>query len=205
MLLAGDEFGQTQHGNNNAYCQNNELSWLDWTLPETETGRSLRDFVAHLIALRKEHPLLREPDFHAGDKNVAEGINRVFWFDEHGSELQQHDWENCTARLLGLRRARSDGNHVELLLILANADTADHRFALPTPHFSYRILTDTNDPARRDSELPDGHCDVAAHSLLLLYAKVARSDVPRSDQPPREDVDTNAQELPAETMAGDAA
>src|SRR5690606_34418009 len=59
MLLAGDEFGQTQHGNNNAYCQDNEISWLDWSLLDTSAGRSLLDFTRHLIALRKSQPLLQ--------------------------------------------------------------------------------------------------------------------------------------------------
>lgn len=170
MLLAGDEFGQTQHGNNNAYCQNNTLSWLDWSLRETESGRALHAFVTHLIALRKDLPLLRENYFRDGHESVAEGLNRLFWFDERGVELQQHDWETGIARLLGLRRARSDDGRIEILLILTNADSADHVFVLPPPHLDLRILANTHDPASHEQLLTDGHCTVAAHSMVLLAA-----------------------------------
>src|SRR6185312_6255954 len=63
MLLAGDEFGRTQQGNNNAYCQDNEVSWLDWRMADSAEGAELSDYVARLIALRRDYPVLRHPQF----------------------------------------------------------------------------------------------------------------------------------------------
>ncbi len=85
MLLGGDEFGRTQHGNNNAYCQDNEISWMDWRLADTPAGRTMTEFIASVIALRKNYPLLREMRFLKGDKEVLPGLYDVGWFDERGA------------------------------------------------------------------------------------------------------------------------
>jgi glycogen operon protein len=174
MLLAGDEFGQTQHGNNNAYCHDNPLSWLDWSLLATERGRTQRDFTARLIALRKQQPLLRDNYFRAGAAPVAGAITAVFWFDERGNELQVDDWHNSTARLLGLRRARRiDSVRVETLILLLNSDTVAHTFTLPDPPLNYQVLINTADPHSASAALGANQCDVAAHSLIVLGAETA--------------------------------
>ena len=85
MLLAGDEFGRTQNGNNNAYCQDNEISWIDWSARIRRTGTQMMEFVARVIALRKNYPLLREMRFLFGDREVLPGLFDVGWFDEHGA------------------------------------------------------------------------------------------------------------------------
>ncbi len=74
MLLGGDEFGRTQHGNNNAYCQDNETSWIDWSLVETPEGKSLAGFVGRVVALRHRNPVLRSPYFLHGREFPAEGV-----------------------------------------------------------------------------------------------------------------------------------
>ena len=76
MLLAGDEFGRTQNGNNNAYCQDNELSWLDWSMAASPPGIALTAYVARLIALRREHPVLRHPNFLHGRALSRAGYRR---------------------------------------------------------------------------------------------------------------------------------
>ncbi len=76
MLLAGDESCRTQNGNNNAYCQDNELSWIDWERAGSDEGRRMTEFVARVIALRKQHPLLRETRFLFGDREVLPGLLR---------------------------------------------------------------------------------------------------------------------------------
>ncbi len=76
MLLAGDEFGRTQGGNNNAYCQDNEVSWLDWSMAASPPGLALTDYVARLIALRREHPVLRHGYFLHGRHHPAPGDRR---------------------------------------------------------------------------------------------------------------------------------
>ncbi len=175
MLLAGDEFGQTQHGNNNAYCQDNELSWLDWTLLETERGASLRDFVARMLRLRREHPLLQGHYFQHAQIELAPGLRDVFWFDERGEELPTDDWHNGNARLLGLRRAcRDEEGSLRIIVALFNADGARHRFALPSPHLQYQLLLDSGDPTRQDETIEDGSFEIDHHSMILLAVTLSQ-------------------------------
>ena len=94
MLLAGDEFGRTQNGNNNAYCQDNEMSWIDWTLAESDEGRLLTDFVARVIALRHEHPILRCASFLHGKDEPAPDVLDIAWFDEQGEVISAEAWNN---------------------------------------------------------------------------------------------------------------
>ena len=84
MLLAGDEFGRTQRGNNNAYCQDDEISWLDWRMLETPAGRELHDFTSRLISLRREHAALRSRHFLHGRSEVAPNIFDIAWFEASG-------------------------------------------------------------------------------------------------------------------------
>ena len=105
MLLAGDEFGRTQHGNNNAYCQDNEISWIDWEQAEFAARTALTEFVARVIALRKNYPLLRETRFLYGDREVLPGLYDVSWFDERGTALAIEAWQDPEGRALTLRRA----------------------------------------------------------------------------------------------------
>ena len=199
MLLAGDEFGQTQNGNNNTYCQDNELAWLDWKLLETGRGAALRDFVAHLIALRKEYPALQGLSFEHGATVFAPGISDTFWFDERGVELSEGDWLFAEARLLGLRRTvqRSD-KRLEVLLLLCNSDEADHAFHIPSPLLDYGVLVDTNKPERSDASLTNGICTVAAWSFVLLAARVRAEDIPVEDAGTKPAEDAAAVETPME-------
>ena len=179
MLLAGDEFGHTQNGNNNVYCQDNELSWLDWGAADSERGRGLREFVARLIELRKQYPSLQGPYYQHAHIEYVPGLRDVFWFDERSSELTTDHWGNPLARLLGLRRvlAREDGS-LESLMLLVNADSAQHRFRLPVPALDYEVLVDTANPGIGPTRVDTGSRDVAAHSLVLLAARVRPEDLP---------------------------
>ena len=99
MLLAGDERGHTQQGNNNAYCQDNELSWLDWTpAPERE---ALISFVQRLISLRLAHPSFRRRNFFAGRPLREGAIKDVTWLKPDGTEMRPQDWNDVNARCLG--------------------------------------------------------------------------------------------------------
>jgi glycogen operon protein len=179
MLLAGDEFGQSQDGNNNAYCQDNALSWLDWSLLQSEAGREMHDFVARLLALRHANPLLRVDYFQHAQREFAPGLRDVFWFDERGCELQELDWHNTNARLLGLRRAalQDDGRRVGAIILLTNSDSATHEFHLPGPDLDYALLVDTARPAISDEPVVDNRVAVAAHSLVLLVGNLALQDI----------------------------
>jgi glycogen operon protein len=98
MLLAGDELGRTQRGNNNAYCQDNEISWFDWMTADQE----LLTFTRSLIAFRSEHPVLRRSRFFEGRSIRGSGLRDIGWFRPDGSEMSDDDWRAATARALGV-------------------------------------------------------------------------------------------------------
>src|SRR3546814_15982343 len=91
MLVAGDEFGRTQGGNNNAYCQDNEISWIDWQAVD-DSGRSLQDFVQRLIRFRKSHIVFHRYRFFPGREIPGTEIKDITWFNPDGSEKSGNDW-----------------------------------------------------------------------------------------------------------------
>jgi glycogen operon protein len=104
MLVAGDEFGRTQHGNNNAYCQDNELSWLDWELAHGDEGTQMIRFVSRLAAMRRMYPVMSAPHYPSGDRDGAPGMREIEWFDERGEVLSVPAWEDGERRALTMRR-----------------------------------------------------------------------------------------------------
>ncbi|MBS0546410.1 MAG: glycogen debranching protein GlgX [Proteobacteria bacterium] len=167
MLLSGDEFGRTQNGNNNAYCQDNEISWLDWTRAEAPQGEALSAFVARLTALRHKHPILRCDRFLHGKNEPAPGLLDITWFDERGMVLSPDDWNNPQGRLLALRRAaREDNGSVTILTSFFNSTPDDHNFKLLEPHLPMRMLIDSADPAAPERDF-EGEVPVRARSVVL--------------------------------------
>jgi len=100
MLCAGEEFGRTQGGNNNAYCQDNEISWLNWQL--NEASERLLRFARRLIAFRREHPVFRRPKFFQGRPIRGAGIRDIMWFDSTGAEMTNAEWSSWFVRVLGM-------------------------------------------------------------------------------------------------------
>jgi glycogen operon protein len=100
MLLAGDEMGRTQGGNNNAYCQDNATSWVSWNL--TDADRDLFDFVARLIRLRREHPVFRRRNFFQGRPIRGSEIKDIHWIKPDGQEMSDEEWDHEFARCLGV-------------------------------------------------------------------------------------------------------
>ncbi|HSB96528.1 MAG TPA: glycogen debranching protein GlgX [Spongiibacteraceae bacterium] len=191
MFLAGDEFGHTQGGNNNAYCQDNAISWLDWTQLQSERGGKLLAFTRRLIALRGKYPLLRANYFQHARFELAPGLRDVFWFDERGCELQAGDWHNASARLLGLRRAqvidevqaqyeRPVSAMASAVILLLNSDCAAHEFQLPEPHFDYSLLIDTHRPELCEEPVRTRSITVAAHSFIALAGNIAIQEIEQS-------------------------
>ncbi|MBV9252459.1 MAG: glycogen debranching protein GlgX, partial [Acetobacteraceae bacterium] len=178
MLLAGDEMGRTQSGNNNAYCQDNEVSWLDWGLLENSKwgGSGFVDYVARLAALRREHPVLRCPIFLHGTLQPAPGIRDIEWFDEAGEPIPPDAWNDPEQRTLILRRAMANGDGpVSILTLLLNPTADERRFRLPEPLLPALLLLDT---AEADRDLQTG-CHrfvlVQARSLVLLHSQHERA------------------------------
>lgn len=181
MLLGGDEFGRTQRGNNNAYCQDNEISWFDWTQVDSDAGRVLMEFTRRCIAVRQERPTLRGAHFFT-DQTVN-GVPETSWFDETGNEMTPERWSFAEGRLLALRRltrleapAGEEGAIAGSLLLL-NAFSEDREFVLPPPEMPWRIAVDAAEPTGvpvledNGAQRPaDNRIVVAAHSAVLLVA-----------------------------------
>jgi isoamylase len=180
MLLGGDEFGRTQKGNNNAYCQDNEISWVDWAEIK-EDGQSLIAFTRKLIRLRHSLPILRRGRFLTAEYNPELEVKDVTWINASGKEMQKNDWEDgkmhCFGMLIdgraqtsGIKRRASD---VTLLIVL-NGYYDSVKFTLPEFVGGDQWLTFiyTNDPERSEaSALKTGDkYEVAGRSLLLLAA-----------------------------------
>ncbi|MDQ1760367.1 glycogen debranching protein GlgX [Achromobacter aegrifaciens] len=177
MLLAGDEFGNSQEGNNNAYCQDNALSWLDWTQAQSDDGRELSRYAARLIALRRAHPSTRAARYGDAGQELAPGVQAISWFDPAGAELDAAAWES-EANAMVLRRAacREDGS-VDVTLLLLNPGAEDTVFQMPSPALAWirELDSATQAPA---APLADAAVTVAARSVALLAATYVPGDPP---------------------------
>jgi isoamylase len=175
MLLGGDEMGRTQQGNNNAYCQDNEIAWVDWAQPDT----ALQDFTKRLIALRKAHPVFRRRRYLSGTE-----ASELRWFTPAGTEMTAADWSDEGARAIGLYLDGSDdpdraADGTPLLdddfLVFVNAWWEPLDFVLPVTReqASWRIDVDTYDPAAPGSPTaaprgPGDHVTIGPRSVVVL-------------------------------------
>jgi glycogen operon protein len=178
MLLGGDEFGRTQHGNNNAYCHDDELSWIDWTTADSDPGKSLIEFTARCIKARKDRPTLHAAHFYTGDMEILPGLYDTSWFDESGTFMDQEKWDFGEGRLLALRRVaraeakRNIAGEVSASLLLVNASSEDREFVLPEPLLDWIVLIDGAETADGPTvrKPKDNRITVASHCALLLVA-----------------------------------
>jgi glycogen operon protein len=160
MLLAGDEFARSQQGNNNAYCQDNEISWLNWEIGED--GRALTRFVQRLTELRRRYPILRRSRFMTGELNEELGVRDVTWINAAGIEMPDDAWGDANMRCFGMLmdgRAqptgiRRRGTEATMLLVL-NAWHDLVEFTLPEAPggTGWALMFDTN-VAEDESEAP---------------------------------------------------
>jgi glycogen operon protein len=140
MLQAGDEFGRTQHGNNNAYCQDNEISWVDWRLRGSNHG--LLEFARLLAQLRRLHAEFRRETFLKGALSRT-GVKDVTWLNVRGAEMTQNDWQGAELRTLGIWFVEQAGSAGHLLLLVNSANT-DQSFQLPVADGPWICLFDTS-------------------------------------------------------------
>lgn len=163
MLSHGDELGRTQLGNNNGYCQDNELTWVDW--PATAGESELLAFVRTVARLRRDHPVFRRRRFFRGS---AEGVRDLVWLTPAGREMTAGDWQNGYARAMAvylngaaITEPGPRGERIadDSFLLLINAHHEDMTFTLPGAEFGGPWLTelDTNDELPRDAPFPDEH------------------------------------------------
>jgi glycogen operon protein len=181
MLLHGDEIGRTQRGNNNAYCQDNEISWVDWR--PTRERVELREFTERVARLRAAHPVFRRRRFFHGRpvRGSRRGLTDIEWLRPTGARMQEEDWAAGVAKSMtvflngdaitepGLRgeKLRDDS-----FLLLFNGDRSDFVFTLPGATFGNRweIVLDTVTPGVDDGRevKSDGEIDMMNHSLVVL-------------------------------------
>ena len=179
MLLGGDEIARTQDGNNNGWCQDNELSWFDWEIDER--GESLLEFTKRLIALRRAHPVFHRRDFLTGEDRAGSGLPDAWWFRLDGRRMTQHDWGTGAHTLGlflngdGLTAPGPEGERVQdsSFLLLFNASPDDERFTVPSRRFGrqWALVFDTADPDDAAGSRSYGYgapLDVTARSLVLL-------------------------------------
>jgi isoamylase len=176
MLLGGDELSRTQNGNNNAWCQDNELSWIDWELDEEE--RNLREFTRRLIALRREHPAFRRTRFFVGS---GKDLPDVWWMRPDGRKMTQRDWRNDSAHAIGvflngdevrMTTARGEDVRDASFLLLFNAHHEALTFRMPTRRFGTRweLELSTAEPERRGGESygPREEIEVESRSIVVM-------------------------------------
>jgi glycogen operon protein len=153
MLLAGDELGRTQRGNNNAYCQDNETSWVDWSTLDDQAD--LLEFARVVAELRRAHPVFRRRRFFVGpDTAAADGVGDIAWFTPSGREMKDADWKTGYAKALGVflngaaitePDPRGEPVRDDSFLLLFSADSQPVRFTLPGPKFggSWGVVLDS--------------------------------------------------------------
>ncbi len=187
MLLAGDEFGRTQQGNNNAYCQDNELSWIDWTF--AQTNADLLQFTIGLTELRRNHPVFRRRRWFTGSAGSDDdpGSVDIGWFRPDGSPMQDEDWETGFAKALGVLlngRALNDPGPTgertddDTFLLLFNAHHGTTRWTLPAVPGATRFVrvidtsvtpaTSATSASRRP--VRSNRLTVASRSVVVLRA-----------------------------------
>jgi len=179
MLLAGDESGRSQQGNNNGYCQDNEVSWMDWNLDQRR--ESLLDFTRSLIRLFHEHPVLRRRNFFQGRQIRGSEVKDLIWFRPDGREMTGQDWDNGEMRCFGLslagdgiRETDSRGNRIvdDTLLILLNGHYEPVPFRLPElkSKTQWQLLLDTREGiVRRPPRLRRGTAYSLESRSLALF------------------------------------
>jgi isoamylase len=182
MLLGGDEFGRTQQGNNNTYCQDNALAWMDWD--DRDHHASLLTFTQQLLAFRRQHPVFCRRDWFQGREIHGSGIHDLGWYDPAGTEISDEDWQDGEAKAIAvflngqeILTPDAQGNRIvdDSFLLFFNAQGETSPFVIP------EVLRDRPWDLVLDTKLEAGFLDaprsvpgaeivVGARSLVLLMA-----------------------------------
>jgi glycogen operon protein len=172
MVLGGDELSRTQGGNNNAWCQDNEISWYDWELDDV--GERMLAFARRLIELRRAHPVFRRREFLTGEQPMESGLPDAWWFRTDGRRMTRRDWEQQDSHVVGIFLNGSEiaepseqGGQIvdDSFLILFNADAEEVSFRLPARRFG---LTWVLELSTTEPELEPGSWSVRARDEVRL-------------------------------------
>jgi isoamylase len=177
MLLGGDEIGRTQQGNNNPYCQDNEVSWFDWDIGET--GYDMCNFVRDLISVLRNSPILRRRGFFTGEVVPGTNTKDVTWIRANGQEMTEGEWNDPSNQSIGMLLfgnaadevdSRGRSASADTLLLLLNAGTRSHSYTLPrleNPGL-WEELLNTARPGPWARQVRNDAVNLTAHSSLLL-------------------------------------
>ncbi|MFO7935564.1 MAG: glycogen debranching protein GlgX [Bacteroidales bacterium] len=178
MISHGDEYGRTQQGNNNAYCQDNELAWMDWNWDER--NKKLFDFTRRMIAIRDAHPVAHRRRFFMNRRIQGEGIKDIRWLNTDGIDMSQEEWDTSFIRCMGMllngelmKEMDEHGNDLmkDILLILVNSYWEPISFTLPHEDLSVRweVLVDADkEEIPETPEMVQNVYQIQARSLVLL-------------------------------------
>ncbi|TJY71471.1 glycogen debranching protein GlgX [Arthrobacter sp. CAU 1506] len=212
MIAHGDELGRTQQGNNNVYCQDSELSWVDWN----NMDQPLLEFVATVNRLRAEHPTFRRRTFFDGKpvrRGEGEPLSDVVWLTPEGTLMEPEDWGEALGRCIGIFlngqgiRGRDDrGQRItdEHFLIYFNADDDDVPFVLPPREYApaWDVVIDTAGGADSTGPLKAGEtAPVAAKSTMVLRAHSPQEDEPDHSVAASVAAMSEAEQVPASGQA----
>ena len=170
MLLAGDEVGHSQNGNNNAYCQDNETTWIDWAAGDA----GLRDFTARLIAFRKAHPILAQKLFLHSRERAQDGLEDIFWWHASGRAMRSEDWHDPDLHYVcvEIRTAFDTPDHAALeyaiILVFNAGGPLSLRLPAPPEGQVWRCAIESADPEACGARLNGGPMEVAAQSVAAL-------------------------------------
>jgi glycogen operon protein len=179
MISGGDEIGRTQGGNNNAYCQDNEISWYDWGLDQAR--RELLAFTQRLVALRRDNPVFHRRAFLTGRETMGSGLPDVAWFRPDGRPMAQRNWSDPELRTLviflngeEIPTPTPDGHRIvgDSFLVIVNAAHERALVRLPPRRFGLRweLTVSTSEPQAHDGRLFPARTEVALdpHSMLVV-------------------------------------
>ncbi|MFP4095462.1 MAG: glycogen debranching protein GlgX [Cyclobacteriaceae bacterium] len=181
MLSMGDEYGRTQYGNNNVYCQDNEISWFDWEWDERQTA--LCEFTRSLIAIRRDSPVMRRRRFFQGRKVHGTNVRDIRWLRTDGQDMTDEEWNSSYVRCLGMllngeamEEYNEKGERIrdEIYLLLVNSYWEELPFTFPKTlrNAKWEVLADTYKPQRMlEEQLVSEKLDLYPRSLILLKKK----------------------------------
>ncbi len=182
MLVAGDEFGRTQGGNNNAYCQDNEISWLNWENGDYEFLK----YTQKVIHLVKHHPTFCRRGWFQGQPIKGIGVEDVAWFLPNGEEMSEEHWNNGFAKSLGvyfngrgIHTVNAKGESIidDSFYLIFNAHHEPLDFTLPGPKYGkhWKKVLDTSDPDAEEKYLANGNVKAESRSMIVLMYPLAYS------------------------------
>jgi glycogen operon protein len=175
MICGGDEICRTQQGNNNAYCQDNEISWYNWELDEQ--AREMLEFSKKILRIRKEHPALHRTKFFQGRQIRGSNVRDIIWYRPDGGEMDDEDWSNPSTRGLtmflsgtGIDDVDENGVpiHDDNLLLMFNSSKKDVEFYTPKFAAEWDLKVDTYDPDSEEKLGSDGQTTIRARSIKLF-------------------------------------